>query len=70
MLALVGRCMYYAFFQCCWKLMTPLGFWHFFLFFVSKVVAGISSLVMHYVWVIVLYVRLQFCFCFLKLTIK
>lgn len=43
----------------------------FFLFLVSKVVAGISSLVMHYVWVIVLYVRLEFCFCFfLKLTIK
>lgn len=43
----------------------------FFLFFVSKVVAGISSLVMHYVWVIVLYVRLEFfLFFFLKLTIK
>lgn len=42
----------------------------FFLFFVSKVVAGISSLVMHYVWVIVLYVRLEFVLFFLKLTIK
>lgn len=36
----------------------------FFLFFVSKVVAGISFLVMHYVWVIVLYVRLEFFFLF------
>lgn len=42
----------------------------FFLFFVSKVVAGISSLVMHYVWVIVLYVRLEFFFLFFKAHYK
>lgn len=42
----------------------------FFLFFVSKVVAGISSLVMHYVWVIVLYVRLEFFVFFFKAHYK